>query len=685
MPNQLIHETSPYLLQHAENPVDWQPWGAAALEQAHREDKPIFLSIGYAACHWCHVMAHESFEDSEIARILNENFVNIKVDREERPDLDGIYMEAVVSLTGQGGWPMSLFLTPDGRPFYGGTYFPPTARYGMPSFKEVLLGIANIWKEDRANVLDVAGQITQRLQQSAQWEAQAAGQISAQNLQQAAQQLIRSYDWRDGGWGQAPKFPQPMSIDFLLMEAVRGDQKAQDAAVHSLEMMARGGIFDLVGGGFHRYSTDNIWRVPHFEKMLYDNAQLALAYLHAYLLTGSTGFRRTCERTLDFIRREMTDPSGGFYSSLDADSEGEEGKFYVWTLEQLRQALDDPEEVSLAQQAFQVKAEGHFEGTNVLQKPAGDQDLADALDIPLGVMRERLETIERQLFTTRSRRVRPSTDDKVLVSWNALALRAFAEAARYLDRPDYLETAQQNAAFLTSALHPDGRLLRSWRKGEARHTAYLEDYAGLIVALLALYQSDFDPRWYREAQVLSEELTANYRDPSGGFYDTRAGEAGLLVRPKEMQDNAIPSGNALAAYALQLLASYSDEFELQDNAEAMLAAVKQLALQHPTAFGYWLQAMDFRVGPVRQVALIWPQGDQGHNEFLNHLWSSYRPRFLAAGAAYPPPEDSPALLADRPVREGFPTAYVCYGFACRQPVTDVPAFIEQLAAPIQES
>ncbi len=499
MTNQLIHETSPYLLQHAENPVDWQPWGEQALEQARREDKPIFLSIGYAACHWCHVMAHESFEDPEIARILNEDFVSIKVDREERPDLDGIYMDAVVALTGQGGWPMSLFLTPDGRPFYGGTYFPPTRRHGMPAFEEVLTSMANVWKEDRSNVLDVANQVMQRVMQSSEWSAQAQGEVSADELQQAAQQLIQSYDWRNGGWGQAPKFPQPMAIEFLLMQATRGDQKDLDVSVHALQAMNRGGMYDLVGGGFHRYSTDNLWRVPHFEKMLYDNAQLALAYLHAFLLTGKAGFRHTCERTLDFLRREMMDPAGGFYSSLDADLEGEEGKFYVWTLDQVQQALDNSEDTALAQQAFQVQAQGHFEGANVLQKPASDEDLAHALDMPLETMWVRLDLLEQRLFAARSGRVRPSIDDKVLVSWNSLALRAFAEAARYLDRSDYLEVAQQNAAFLSSALHPEDRLLRSWRKGEARHSAYLEDYAALIVGLVALYQSDCDPRWYRQA------------------------------------------------------------------------------------------------------------------------------------------------------------------------------------------
>ncbi len=684
MPNQLIHETSPYLLQHADNPVDWRPWGEDALEQARREDKPIFLSIGYAACHWCHVMAHEFFEDPETARILNENFVPIKVDREERPDLDGIYMDAVVSLTGQGGWPMSLFLTPDGRPFYGGTYYPPTRRYGMPSFTEVLTGIANAWKEDRDNVLDVAGQVTQRLQQSARWEAQPAGEVSPADLQVAAQRLIQSYDWRNGGWGQAPKFPQPMAIVFLLMQAVRGDQKALNVAVHALKAMDRGGIYDLVGGGFHRYSTDNIWRVPHFEKMLYDNAQLALAYLHAYLLTGDADFRRTCERTLDFMQREMMDPSGGFYSSLDADSEGVEGKFYVWTLEQVSQALGDPEDTGLAQQAFQVRPEGHFEGKNVLQKPANDEDLAKALEIPLGVLRERFASIEQRLFAARSRRVRPATDDKVLVSWNALALRAFAEAARYLDRADYLDVARRNAAFLTTALHPGDRLLRSWRKDQARHTAYLEDYAGLIVGLAALYQTDHDPDWYGTATALCQEMIDHYQDPNSGFFDTRAGETGLLVRPKEMQDNAIPSGNALSAYALHLLASYSDRFTWQEKAASMLAAVHDAALEHPTAFGYWLQAMDFAAGPVRQVALVWPAGDESHDDFLASLWSSYRARTLLAAAAYPPPEGSPALLEDRPVRDGLPTAYVCYGFTCRLPVTNVPAFEEQLTAPIEE-
>ncbi len=684
MPNQLIHETSPYLLQHAENPVDWRPWSEDALAEARREDKPVFLSIGYAACHWCHVMAHESFEDPETARILNENFISIKVDREERPDLDGIYMEAVVALTGQGGWPMSLFLTPEGQPFYGGTYFPSVRRFGMPSFKEVLTSIANVWKEDRANVMEVAGQVTQRLQESAKWEARAAGEITPESLQTAAQRLIQSYDWRNGGWGQAPKFPQPMAIDFLLMQATRGDQKALDVAVHALKAMNRGGIYDLVGGGFHRYSTDNLWRVPHFEKMLYDNAQLALAYLHAYLLTGDASFRRTCERTLDFIHLEMMDPSGGFYSSLDADSEGEEGIFYVWTLEQLRQALGDPEDVALAQQAFQVRSEGTFDGKNVLQKQSQDEELAAALDMPVEHLQARLESIEQRLFAARSQRIRPATDDKVLVSWNALALRSFAEAARYLDRPDYLEIAQHNAAFLIAAIHPADRLLRSWRKGEARHTAYLEDYAALIVGLVALYQSDFDPRWYRLAVQFLDEMVSNYQDSNGGFYDTRAGQAGLLIRPKETQDNAIPSGNALAALVLQLLSSYSDQFDWQETASAMLATVKEAALQHPTSFAYWLQAMDFAAGPVRQAALVWPKGDESHTAFLDRLWSSYRPRTLAAGSAYPPPEGSPALLQNRPVRENQPTAYVCYGFACRRPVTSAQDFEVELAAPVEE-
>ena len=517
MPNQLIHETSPYLLQHAHNPVDWFPWGPEALEKAHAENKPIFLSIGYAACHWCHVMEHESFEDPQTARLLNDYFVRIKVDREERPDLDSIYMNAVVMMTGQGGWPMSLFLTPEGQPFYGGTYFPSERRYGMPAFREVLSAVAQSWEKEQDEIHRVGSEIVQHLRQSSAWHG-TAGALRPETLQQATETLLKTYDWNKGGWGQAPRFPQPMAIEFLLLQAARGDQKALQAAVHALDRMSRGGMYDVVGGGFHRYSTDDNWLVPHFEKMLYDNAQLARAYLHAYLLTGKAAFRQVCTETLDFIRREMTHPQGGFFSSLDADSEGQEGKYYVWTHSEVDTALPNQQDRDLFHQVYSVTTQGNFEGQNILQRNASLPEIAGQIGLPEIDLIGRLEGIHQQLTAFREKRVRPLTDDKVLVSWNALALRAFAEAARYLRRPDYLELARKNAAFLLRELYPAGRLLRAWRDGQARHNAYLEDHAGMILALLDLYQSDANPHWYAAAGQIAGRYADPFPQPAGQLF-----------------------------------------------------------------------------------------------------------------------------------------------------------------------
>jgi uncharacterized protein len=677
MSNRLKNETSPYLLQHADNPVDWYAWGEEALQKAREEDKPIFLSIGYAACHWCHVMEHESFEDPQIAGMLNEHFVSIKVDREERPDLDGIYMEAVVAMTGHGGWPMSVFLTPEGQPFYGGTYFPPVRAHGLPAFRDVLNGISRTWQEDRKELLEAGKKLTRRLHESARW---GAGKVdfSPDVLDKATKTLLDSYDWTNGGWGGAPKFPSPMVIDFLLTQSTRGNEPARKMVDHALEVMQRGGLYDLVGGGFHRYAVDEIWRVPHFEKMLYDNAQLALAYLHGYIVIGNPEFRRTVEETLDFIQRELTDVSGGFYSSLDADSEGEEGMFYVWSADEIEQYVTDPQDLELARSVYQITQAGNFEGKNILQKPANYIALADALDRPVDEIITRLERVHQQLFEARSQRIRPATDDKVLVSWNALALQAFSEAARYLDRPDYLEIAQKNADFLMTNLYSSDRLLRSWRNGTARHNGFLEDYAGLIVALLSLYQTDQDIRWYRHATTLAEEMKVHFKDETGGFFDTRADQNDLIVRPKEYQDNPIPSGNALAAKALLLLSAFSGDTQDQAAVEETIATLQNAFSQHPTAFAYWLQAADFAVGPVNQVALLWPENQDGYDEFKQVLYRLYRPRSILAAAPYPLPADAPPLLNDRPLLQDRVTAYVCKGFVCRQPVSTAGEFETQL-------
>ncbi|RPI22522.1 MAG: thioredoxin domain-containing protein, partial [Chloroflexota bacterium] len=649
MPNNLSNENSPYLLQHADNPVEWYPWGAEALEKARREDKPIFLSIGYAACHWCHVMAHESFEDPQTAALMNEHFVNIKVDREERPDLDGIYMNAVVAMTGQGGWPMSVFITPNGMPFYGGTYFPPVRRYGMPSFGELLAGIAQAWRENRDELLKSGEEITRHLKESGQVALNRQG-IDPKTTEQASMALAQSYDWQNGGWGRAPKFPQPMTIEFLLRRAARGDRMARDTAIHALKAMARGGMYDVIGGGFARYSVDDQWLVPHFEKMLYDNAQLASVYLHAHLMTGEAQFRMVCEETLDFVARELRGPEGGFYSSLDADSEGEEGKYYVWSLDEVREVLKDQTGFDLFTAAYGVSEAGNFEGHNVLQRQISDEELADQHGIPVEQVAEGLARSRQMLFEARQKRVRPGTDDKALTSWNALMLAAFADAARYLQRQDYLEVAVQNANFLLNALRPEGRLMRSWRSGRAQHTAFLEDYAALILGLLSLYQSDPDPRWFSEAGGLAQEMLERFEDESGGFFDTPIDHESLIARPKDVQDNATPSGNALAAEALLLLAAFTGDGGMRDRAERMLGGIQLAAARYPTAFGRWLSALDFAIGPAYEVALV---GDLDHPEMLSmrrKLWEDYRPRLVAAISAFPPPEGSPPLLKDRPLR-----------------------------------
>jgi hypothetical protein len=683
MPNRLARENSPYLIQHANNPVDWFPWGEEALEKARSENKPIFLSIGYAACHWCHVMEHESFEDESIAALMNEHFVNIKVDREERPDLDSIYMSATVAMTGQGGWPMSVFLAPDLCPFYCGTYFPPTPRYNMPSFRDLLTGIANAWKNERDEILRVGGQVAEHLQRAGAAGMSASLPLTHALLDNAADHLHKSYDWGFGGWGGAPKFPQPMTIEFLLNRAsLPGEPEKREnyrkTAVHALHAMARGGMYDVVGGGFARYSVDNLWRVPHFEKMLYDNAQLALAYLHGYLLTGEEKFRQVCQETLDFVLREMTHPQGGFFSSLDADSDGEEGKFYVWDLDEIKSVLGDNFE--FFKTAYGITAAGNWEGKTVLQRALDDASLASRFHLTESALAAKLAECHARLLTVRSTRIRPGTDNKILTAWNALMLQAFAEAARYLQRDDYLDAARRNANFLLENLYVNGKLLRSWRDGAARHNAYLEDYAALTLALLSLYQSDPHPKWYTAALTLADEMVTHYTDPQGGFFDTRDDHEALLIRPKDTQDNATPSGNALAANALLQLAAYGDRLELRKTAEDMLAPVLETAVRYPTAFAKWLCAADFALGPVNEVAVV---GEGEHSQtqaLLKTLWDAYRPYQVAAISGFPAPEGSPALLQERPLVNGQPTAYVCRGFVCQQPVNTPEGLAEQLSA-----
>ena len=675
--NHLIDSTSPYLLQHANNPVDWYPWSEEALAKARAENKPIFLSIGYAACHWCHVMAHESFEDSAIAAIMNEHFINIKVDREERPDLDSIYMQATTALTGSGGWPMSVFLTPDLHLFYAGTYFPPVSRYNMPSFHDVLVGIINAWQHEHSEVDRVGNQLVQHLQQALSGQPSTVG-LSHENLNQITSAILDNYDWGYGGWGAAPKFPQPMTIEYLfhqsLSELTR-KERILKTALHALKSMARGGMYDVVGGGFSRYSTDNFWRVPHFEKMLYDNAQLALAYLHAWQITREPFFKCIVIETLDFVAREMTHPDGGFYSSLDADSEGKEGKFYVWTKPEIKETIANASDFELFSAAYEITEKGNWEGKTVLQRALDDESLAARFKMGVEAVSAKLIDCHSKLLTARTQRTRPNTDDKILTAWNGLMLHAFAEAARVLDNKkkssEYLILATRSAGFLLNNLYANGHLHRSWRDDKTTDEVFLEDYASLIIGLIELYQTNFDNQWFTAAVELADKMIIRFSDSSGGFFNTPNDGAPLLIRPKDLQDNATPSGNALACEALLKLAAFTDKGEYRDAAEKTLRLITDMALRYPMGFARWLSAADFALDNGKQIAVTFDAMDENAQEPIQFIQTEYRPNAIVAASSYPPPKNAPALLMDRPLKENKPTIYVCEHFVCKQPVNSI--------------
>jgi Highly conserved protein containing a thioredoxin domain len=673
MANNLINENSPYLLQHANNPVNWFPWGEAALAKARKENKPIFLSIGYAACHWCHVMAHESFEDEETAAFMNEHFVNIKVDREERPDIDAIYMQATVAMTGSGGWPMSVFLTPDLKPFYTGTYFPPVQRYNMPAFRDVLAGIARAYKEEPDEIMRVSDQVSSHLQQAIASLQNSDTTLEQDHLRAVTKALSEAYDWGYGGWGEAPKFPQPMTIEFLLRRYTAGEADALKPAIHVLKAMSRGGMYDVVGGGFSRYSVDNFWRVPHFEKMLYDNAQLVRAYLHAWQITKEPHFKQIVIETLDFVAREMTHLAGGFYSSLDADSEGEEGKFYIWTLEEIRQVLKEDSEFFEA--AYGIMPRGNWEGKTVLQRALDDDSLAARFYLEPKTVPARLSDSHSKLLAARSSRVRPGTDDKILTAWNGLMLAAVAEAARVIEESElqhkYYILATRSAEFLLEALRPDGKLKRSWRQGKITNEVFLEDYAALILGLIELYQTDFEDKWFAFAQELTAEMLDLFSDPNGGFFDTSKDSQELLLRPKDLQDSATPSGNSLACEALLKLATFTDNGRYRDLAEKSLGLVANQTLRYPTSFARWLSAADFALGNVKQIAVVYESDPKEARKLLQTIQATFRPNAIVAASYYPPSVKAPALLVDRPLIDGKPTIYVCEGFVCKMPVTSI--------------
>jgi uncharacterized protein YyaL (SSP411 family) len=685
MSNRLADETSPYLLQHAHNPVDWYPWGPEALERARAEDRAILLSVGYSACHWCHVMERESFEDEATAALMNERFVCVKVDREERPDVDSIYMTAVQQMTGRGGWPMTVFLTPQGAPFYGGTYYPPEPRYGMPSFRQVLLAVSEAWRERRDDVDRSADDLREMLRQNAA-VLPAASALDAGVLDRAYAELARRFDPRWGGFGAAPKFPQAMVLELLLRHWKRtGSAEALEMATLTLRRMAEGGMYDHVGGGFARYSTDAQWLVPHFEKMLYDNALLARVYLHAWQATGDPEHRRVVEETLGWVMREMTSPEGGFYSALDADSEGEEGKFYLWTADEV-DALLGAEDGPLFRRYYDVSEAGNFEGKNILHT-ARSLDVIAAAE---GVSPERLRAVvdrgRQVLYDARAKRVWPGLDDKVLTSWNAMMLHAFAEAARVLERDDWRDAAVRNADLLLGGLRPDGRLMRTYKEGRAKIPAFLEDHALLVDALLAVYEATWDARWVREARSLADEMLERFWDEGDGVcYDTASDAEELVVRPRDVFDNATPSGGSAAVMALLRLGELAGESRYRTVAERALAGSMELMARIPAGFGHLLSALDFALATPTEVAFVGDPAAEDTRALLRTVSRAYLPNAVIAFRA--PDADDVAtlipLLEGRTAQGGRATAYVCERLACKQPVSDPAALAEQLGIGMQ--
>jgi uncharacterized protein YyaL (SSP411 family) len=696
--NRLINETSPYLLQHAHNPVDWYPWGVEALEKAQREDKPILLSVGYSACHWCHVMERESFENEDIATLMNQHFVSIKVDREERPDIDNIYMQAVQALTQQGGWPMTVFLTPDGRPFYGGTYFPPNDRHfgreTIPGFPRILLTIADYYQSRHEEVEEQANQLADYLKQRSSTPLRSkggvlpSGTIPLELLNTASRELASEFDAVHGGFGHAPKFPNTMSLEFLLrthLHRLHGEMSSNAAKSEleiveiSLQYMANGGIYDQLGGGFHRYSVDAEWLVPHFEKMLYDNALLSRLYLHTYLVTGKPLYERIVEETLDYIVREMVSPQGGFYSTQDADSEGEEGKFFTWTVDEIEAALL-PDDAPLFMLYYDVTRAGNFEGKNILHVERDAESVADEAQVSVEALQDSLKRSREMLFKLREERVKPGRDEKILTSWNGLMLRSFAEAARYLDRPDYLQVATNNAEFMLRELNHNGRLLRTYKDGRARLNGYLEDYVCLADGLLALYEASFDPRWFAEARRLIDEAITLFADQqNGGFFDTGSDHETLISRPKDIMDNATPAGNSVAVDVLLRLAAFTGEESYRRYADDYLRPLADIMVQHPQAFGHILGSLDFAISQSKEIALIGDPLQPDTRALLEVVNTRYLPNSVLACASL---EDtvsihSITLLVDRPMKDHKATAYVCQNFACLAPV-NTPEELEQL-------
>ena len=677
--NHLINESSPYLLQHAHNPVDWYPWSEEAFAKAREENKPVLLSIGYSACHWCHVMAHESFENEEIAQLMNENFVNIKVDREERPDLDQIYMNAVQMMTHHGGWPMTVFLTPDAVPFYGGTYFPPQDRYNMPGFPRILISVAEAYRDRQADIAETSKSLVKELKRLS--ETSTSDQpIERELLDAAYLGITRGYDPVNGGFGGAPKFPPAMTLEFLLRTYVRtANRQALEIVRHTAQQMAHGGMYDQLGGGFHRYSTDAKWLVPHFEKMLYDNALLSRVYLHYFQVSQEKVAHDATTGILDYVVREMTSAEGGFYSTQDADSEGHEGKFFVWEYEEVRTLLTD-QDSTLFCEYYDITPEGNFEGKNIPNVRISLEQVATEHNMSVSDVEDSITRSRAKLFEVRERRIKPDRDEKILTAWNGLMLASFAEAGAALDRPEYVEAARRNADFVLSKLQRDGLLLRTYKDGVAKFNGYLEDYAFLIEGLTTLYETTAETRWLEHALAMTDRMISEFWDEAnGGFYFTGNSHEELIVRSKDYFDNATPSGNSAAAIVLQRLAILTNKENYKSLAIAVLNQVADSARKYPSGFGYALSAMDFLLSKPKEIAVV-AVDRSSLNLFLTDIWSRYLPNKVVAGnvsdeEGYP----EVALLRARGLVDGKTTAYVCENYVCREPVVDIETLGSQLA------
>lgn len=667
--NRLINETSPYLLQHAHNPVDWYAWGDEAFEKAKAEDKAVLVSIGYSACHWCHVMEHESFEDESTAAIMNEHFVNIKVDMEERPDVDQIYMSFVQLTTGRGGWPMNVFLTPDKKPFFGGTYFPPVSRYNMPGWRQILTSIAEAYREKREELENSANDIVGELQKLGAAEI-APGGLSTELLDTAFSSFSRTFDTINGGFGGAPKFPPAMSLEFLLRYHKRtGDDRALAIVEYTCKKMANGGIYDQLGGGFHRYSVDAIWLVPHFEKMLYDNAQLIRVYLHLYQVllskknpvatapgsdTDAEFYKRIAVETLEYVKREMLDVSGGFYSTQDADSEGVEGKFFVWTTAEIVAILGD--DARSFNSYYDVTEEGNFEGENILN-----------VKNPVAIPPEQAGRLRSNLFDEREKRIKPSRDEKVLTAWNGLMLAAFADAAAVLASDEYLEIAKRNAEFLSAQMLKDGRFLRTWKDGTAKLNGYIEDYANVADGLIVLYQVSGDVQYLTEAKRLADLMVTEFWDEdNGGFFFTSNDHEELIVRNKDFYDNATPSGNSVAADVLLRLAKLSGEEKYERFAVTVLRLTASQLRRHPQGFGRALSALEFHLAATKEIVIV---GGKGNHLELDVLGKYLPDAVVVLSSGSKADSTTIPLLNGREIIDGKAVAYVCENFVCQRPVT----------------